>query len=99
MTDAPSSVLNAITAAVYARGGKPHGDEIQFLSPCHDDHHPSASWNIVKCTWFCPVCGIGGGWKDLAERLGISVPQKTTNGGGSTTSSSRNRTAQLHTSV
>src|SRR5439155_2692751 len=25
--------------------------------------------------WHCPVCGAGGGWRDLAEKLGIPLPR------------------------
>lgn len=61
-----------IEAAVMARQGKKEGGEIRFLCPCHDDHRPSARWNPEKRTWVCDARNVGGGMKDLAERLGVN---------------------------
>jgi hypothetical protein len=60
--------------AILAQSGKREGSEIRFLCPAHDDHHPSARWNPRKQVWRCDACGASGGWKDLSERLGISIP-------------------------
>ncbi len=55
--------------AILARQGKREGREIRFLCPAHDDHKPSARYNLDKYVWFCDACGKGGGWKDLSKRL------------------------------
>jgi len=72
-----SDILAQIESAVLARHGKRQGSEIRFLCPAHDDHNPSAYWNPEKKTWHCFACGAGGGWKDLAERLGIPIPSRS----------------------
>ena len=59
-----------------ARQGKPERGEIRFLCPAHDDQHPSARWNKAKAVWHCDVCGMGGGALDLAQRLGIPLPDR-----------------------
>ncbi len=71
-----AELVDAITAAVRARGGNPEGDELRF--PCvepgrhtNGDLHASARWNADKAVWFCDVCGLGGGALDLARRLAI----------------------------
>jgi hypothetical protein len=68
-----------IEAAIRERNPKdaPNG-ETHFTCPLPDGHpdgdvHPSARWNKSKRTWFCDVCGEGGGAKDLAQRLGLVV--------------------------
>jgi len=58
------------------RQGKKESNEIRFLCPAHDDHHPSARFNPGKKAWHCDVCGTGGGWQDLARRLGINIEEK-----------------------
>ena len=60
-----------VETAVLQRQGKREGNEIRFLCPCHDDHHPSARYNPQKQTWYCDVCQAGGGIKDLASQLDI----------------------------
>jgi hypothetical protein len=70
----------ALTSAVWQRDARRCArDEVRFTCPLpdHEDVHPSARWNPMKCTWFCDVCGLGGGATDLAERLGIMVPTET----------------------
>jgi hypothetical protein len=71
----------ALTSAVWQRDARRCArDEVRFTCPLpeHEDAHPSARWNPVKATWFCDVCGTGGGATDLAERLSILVPTETT---------------------
>ena len=63
-----------IEQEIKHRSGKRERDEIRFLCPAHDDHHPSARWNPAKEVWTCDVCGAGGGRVDLADRLGIEAP-------------------------
>ena len=62
-----------LEAHLFALGGIQHGSEIVF--PCvsgnHEDRHPSAGYNLEKQVWHCFACGAGGGWKDLAQRLGL----------------------------
>jgi hypothetical protein len=83
--DAPSHILNAITAAVWTRDGKGLGDEVRFTCPLpgHEDAHPSARWNLPKAVWYCDVCAAGGGWRDLAPLLGIALPAGTRSRGPS----------------
>lgn len=69
-------VIRQIEQVVNSRHPQKRGNEIRFLCPAHDDHNPSARWNIEKHLWCCDVCGVGGGWKDLANRLGIDTPKK-----------------------
>jgi 5S rRNA maturation endonuclease (ribonuclease M5) len=45
------------------------------------DRHPSARYNVQKETWHCDVGKIGGGRKDLRERLGMASDQHGTFGG------------------
>lgn len=79
----PDAFLAQITSVVQQRRGKPLANgEIQFLCPAHDDSKPSAYWNAEKATWYCHGCGTKGGWKDLAGRLGIALPQRERAGGG-----------------
>jgi len=49
------------------------GDEITFTCPSHEDNRPSARWNRVKRVWYCDACGTGGGFVDLAKRLGAKL--------------------------
>lgn len=69
-------VLSRLEAACMDRQGKKESNEIRFLCPAHDDHHPSARFNPGKKVWTCDVCGTGGGWQDLARRLGIDIEEK-----------------------
>ncbi len=64
----------AIERALAARQARREGPELRFLCPAHEDHHPSARWSREKQTWFCDVCRAGGGWRDLAMRLGLELP-------------------------
>ncbi len=63
--------LAAIERALAARQSRREGREVRFLCPAHDDRHPSARWHGDKHTWYCDACRNGGGWRDLAGRLGI----------------------------
>ena len=70
-----AEVSAEIESALSCRGGRREGSEIRFLCPEHDDHDPSASWNSQKGVWFCQVCQAGGGFIDLASRIGIDLTQ------------------------
>lgn len=69
----PVELFSRLETAILSRQGKREGQEIQFLCPAHDDHHPSARWNPEKRTWVCDACGAGGGWVDLAKQLGLEL--------------------------
>lgn len=71
--DADGGQLTAIARALAGRQARPEGREVRFLCPAHQDRHPSARWNPEKQTWFCDACKGGGGWRDLAQRLGLEV--------------------------
>jgi hypothetical protein len=67
--------------AVLARGGRRSRGEISFRCPHpenhkHGDARPSATYNPTKGLWWCSVCERGGGWKVLAEALGVSVQRQ-----------------------
>ncbi len=62
------------------RQGRKERQEIRFLCLVHDDHQPSARYNIEKHVWFCDVCGTGGGAFELARRLGIAQPEQSGTG-------------------
>lgn len=64
---------DVVTALMSGRHGKLHGKEITFLCPAHEDHKPSAGYNVDKQTWNCQACGEHGGLLDLARRLGIDT--------------------------
>lgn len=76
-----ASLLRAINLLLLSRlGAKQNGDEIRCHCPWHDDQNPSASWNVVRHTYFCRVCQKRGiGWKKLATKLGIAVAKQPPN--------------------
>ncbi len=49
------------------------GDEIQVLCPFHDDHTPSASFNMAKGLFYCYACGTSANARKLAVELGTDV--------------------------
>jgi hypothetical protein len=56
------------------------GSSGESVIPCprsenhrNGDAHPSCRLNPEKNTWFCDVCQVGGGVKDLAEKLGVDL--------------------------
>ncbi|MCH8039444.1 MAG: hypothetical protein IH977_03755 [Nitrospinae bacterium] len=65
--------MTNLEAAIWAREGRQEGREVRFLCPGHDDHHPSARWNPEKEAWYCHACHAGGGFRDLAKRLGVEA--------------------------
>ncbi len=62
-----------LEAVLLNRSGSRRGKEIQFLCPVHDDHNPSASYNIEKHAWICRACNAHGGWKNLCDRVGLGL--------------------------
>jgi putative DNA primase/helicase len=63
-----------VEAAIAERHPEPiGGGEQRFLCPAHDDHNPSARYSFEKGVWRCDVCGAGGGYVDLAKRLGLNL--------------------------
>ena len=58
-----------LEAALHRRGGMLRGRELHFLCLAHDDHRPSARYNLDKQVWYCDVCHASGGWVDLCCRL------------------------------
>lgn len=88
-----STFLNDITVWFEQnfRGVRWHGDEAEALCPFHDDHNPSFSFNRRKGVWKCWAgCGSGG-LKDLASRLGVSLPDCLTRKGQSAPQRQRRR--------
>jgi hypothetical protein len=85
MTTATSidpSLIATLTAAAEERDGHPERGEIRFRCPFpdHVDNHPSARWSPDKATFFCDVCGKGGGAIDFAKLLGLDIPKFSPNG-------------------
>jgi len=75
------AVVEAVTRAVEARGGRRERSELRFTCPeaerhANGDAHPSARWHPGKQVWRCDVCGAQGGALDLARRLGVDVPRR-----------------------
>lgn len=73
---ADAELIDAVEAAIGARGGDSRKRESAFTCPepehhQHGDAHPSARYNSAKRTWWCPVGNVGGGYQDLARRLGL----------------------------
>ena len=66
-----------LEVALRRRGGRLRGRELSFVCPFHDDHDPSARFNLDKQVWFCDVCHVGGGWVDLCQRLEIPLPPRS----------------------
>src|SRR5438093_2815999 len=72
-------IVSAVTAAALARRGtRTRNGEIRFTCIFPEKHTngdaaPSARWNADKGTWFCDVCRAGGGYVDLARRLGVDL--------------------------
>lgn len=71
MTAPPAGILRQIESALQERSPRREGAELRFLCPAHNDHNPSARWHPEKAVWHCDACRTGGGWQDLAERLGL----------------------------
>jgi hypothetical protein len=92
-----SEIIGALEAAIQRRDGRSEGRETRFRCPAHDDHTPSARWNAEKEAWYCDSCGAGGGWRDLARRLGI-IPDGGKNEGAADGTSPRQPGARLHAS-
>jgi hypothetical protein len=66
-----SDLKDKVEVAIWQRSGKREGPEIRFLCFLHSDTKPSARYNPEKATYYCDVCKVGGGLKDLAEHLSI----------------------------
>jgi hypothetical protein len=73
-----------LEGAVMERKGRKRGAEITFACPCHDDEHPSASYNIDKHAWTCRVCSAKGGARNLAQLIGVDMPRVSTRRNGGT---------------
>ena len=75
---AVDAVLAQVEAEIARRDPIRKGTETFFRCPFpdrheHDDAHPSARWNRSKTAWTCDVCHAGGGYRDLAQALGIAL--------------------------
>jgi DNA primase len=53
------------------------GDEALVLCPYHDDHSPSARFNVKTGLFHCFVCGTGKRAKDIAREFGGHVSEIT----------------------
>jgi len=62
--------MTDINTILEEREGRSNGNnEVKFRCPLsgHDDVHPSASYNLDKKAWYCPVCKAGGGEEKLVR--------------------------------
>lgn len=50
--------------------GRKSGEEFDFVCPFHDDHSPSARFNLRSGLWICHACGERGSYGRLVARLG-----------------------------
>jgi hypothetical protein len=68
-------LVTAIEETLEKRGSRREGRELRFRCPRpdHADEHPSARWNGTKATWWCPVCKVGGGARDLVKLLKLRI--------------------------
>lgn len=78
-----SENVGTITTAVIGRDGKRERNEYRFRCPnltehTNGDQRPSARWNPDKAVWHCDACKQGGGATDLATRLEIPHPARST---------------------
>lgn len=83
--DFPVEFVGALTSEAMNRKGTLNSKgEIVFQCPFpdHNDvNHPNARWNEAKATFYCDLCGKGGGALKLADLLGIQRPEKRGEGG------------------
>ncbi len=70
---APEQIAAEIEARLSARMGVRKGDELGCLCPFHEETKPSFSYNVVKGAYYCQACKTRGGWKKLAQQLGITT--------------------------
>lgn len=62
---------------LVARKGRQRGDEIKYCCAEHEDHNPSASFNVESGVYTCFACGAAGNAKRLAELIGVSADEET----------------------
>ncbi|MDQ3656390.1 MAG: toprim domain-containing protein [Chloroflexota bacterium] len=94
----PSDFLPSLNEAILKREGKKAGkDRILFRCPYpnHEDRHPSCRWDSAKATFYCDICGDGGGALDLADLLGMDRPEGFEKGGGGRKNTPSDNTATL----
>ncbi len=91
------SYVLILDQAVFDRAGRKQGSEVVFRCPFpdHEDTHPSARWNPQKATFYCDVCGSGGGAFDLADLLDMERPEQKK--GGTPSPSSPKRVVHSYT--
>ncbi len=53
-----------VASFLLKNGATQSDNEISFLCPVHDNHNPSASYNVQKQVWTCFSCGAGGGRRE-----------------------------------
>ncbi len=75
-SDVDPAIVNLVETAVMGRRARRVGAEVAFLCPAHADRTPSAMWHPKKAVWHCHVCDAKGGAIDLANRLGIQLPER-----------------------
>jgi hypothetical protein len=66
--------LAALEAALLARGARKVGRHWRVRCPFldHPDQHPSCDYDPIKHVFYCRGCHRGGGWRLLAELLGLA---------------------------
>jgi hypothetical protein len=66
-----NDLAQAVGQVLVGRGAVRHGRHLRFLCVAHPDRRPSADYEPERGLWVCRSCGVGGGVRDLARRLGI----------------------------
>jgi AAA domain len=70
------ALVDALERAIWQREARrrPHHEVVfRCALPGHEDVHPSCRWNGRKATFYCDVCGKGGGALELAALLNVDA--------------------------
>jgi hypothetical protein len=70
-----AQTLQTLEDALRTRGARRVGRHLRFCCPAHDDHQPSADYDLSRRVWTCRSCHAGGGALNLARLLGLASPQ------------------------
>lgn len=70
--------------------------EVSFHCPMHDDHVPSASYNIQKQVWYCQQCQRGGPVSQMVDFILANPDLDPPKGGGGSRSVQFNGASSEH---
>lgn len=60
--------------------GRMSGQEVMVVCPYHDDHNPSATFNVRTGLFYCFTCNKGANISQLSAHLGVPEPMWSTSG-------------------